>query len=135
MLRMVAEFFFEAIAVIALALQRLAFHLLPRRRPLLREFRAWDGANNEFILIYVGYSEKLDCFSKSYLNGFKRRGAYVIFVTNFPQFDFQSIDSSLVDVYIDNRGQGWDFAQYKTASEYVMERFGGGRASESLSQI
>lgn len=104
--------------------QMLAYRCLPKRREKITELNEWDAQKYRFILVYVGFATAIDDFAKNYLRDFKERGAYVVFVTNNPTFKQPADASAWMDVFIDNGNQGWDFAQYKTATKYLMDRLG-----------
>lgn len=76
--------------------------------------------NGNFIFLFVCFAQTFDESIKTILSTSKKNGGYNIVVNNHPEFDKIFI-CNLVDVYIDNRNIGWDFALYKKGAEYIYK--------------
>jgi hypothetical protein len=74
---------------------------------------------HQFIFIYGSIEPRIGESSTNILSAIKGLGGYVILVTNASNYIFDDKAKTLADVFIDNKDTGWDFSQYKRASEYI----------------
>lgn len=74
---------------------------------------------HKFIFIYGSIEPKIGESSANILSVVKELGGYIVLVTNARNYVFDEIAKSFADVFIDNKDTGWDFSQYKRASQYI----------------
>jgi hypothetical protein len=86
---------------------------------------------NKFIFIYASIEPKISESSLNILNVVKELGGYIILVTNLSNYDFNEQSKPMCDVFINNKDRGWDFSQYKLASNYIYNNL----AEENFSKV
>lgn len=100
-------------------IQKLIWRLKLKNRKKINEIIKFDLKKHKYILIYVGFKNKFDNSDLALINEHQKKSAYIVYVTNFKEFE-RSEDCS-VDLFINNNNEGWDFAMYKTATLYLLE--------------
>ena len=106
---------------IIIGIQKVIHYLKPKKNKEYFEFHKFQSSQYQYILIYVGFKNQLDIFDFSLISDHRKNSAYIIYVSNHADLDL-SYDSP-VDLFIKNNNEGWDFAMYKTATQYVLENF------------
>lgn len=99
--------------------QKLIWRFKLKKRKKINENIKFDLKKHKYILIYVGFKKKFDNSDLALINEHQKKSAYIVYVTNFKEFE-RSEDCS-VDLFINNNNEGWDFAMYKTATLYLLE--------------
>jgi hypothetical protein len=87
-------------------------------KPAIIEINDYSD-DHKFIFIYGSIEPRIGESSTNILSTVKDLGGYVILVTNSSQYIFDDKAKTLADVFIDNKDTGWDFSQYKRASQYI----------------
>ena len=87
-------------------------------KPKVTEINKYSD-KHQFILIYASIEAQIGESSINILTTVKHLGGYIILITNSSNYKLDEAAKILVDVFIDNRDTGWDFSQYKRASQYI----------------
>jgi len=74
---------------------------------------------HQFIFIYASIESQVGESSLNILSEVRKLGGYIILVTNSSNYLLSESARNLVDVFINNNDTGWDFSQYKRASQYI----------------
>ena len=80
------------------------------------------SANHKFIFIYASIEPAIGESSQNILSVVRELGGYIILVTNSSNYIFDKKTQKLIDVFIDNKNTGWDFSEYKRASQYIYRK-------------
>lgn len=86
---------------------------------------------HKFIFIYASVEPTMSQSSSNVLTVIKELGGYVVLVTNYSKYTFTDKSKSMVDVFINNKNRGWDFSQYKIASNYIYKNI----ANENYTKV
>ena len=108
-----------AIQASVIFIQKFVYCFKPKRIKKIIEKVKFDNKKNKYILIYVGNQNKFDRNDLALINTHKKKSAYIVYVTNFNDFD--DYEDCPVDVFINNNNVGWDFSMYKTATLYLLK--------------
>jgi hypothetical protein len=87
-------------------------------KPEIVEINQYSN-EHKFIFIYASIESQAGESSQNILGAVKQLGGYVILVTNSSNYILSESVRSSVDIFIDNKNTGWDFSQYKRASQYI----------------
>ena len=86
---------------------------------------------HKFIFIYASIEPTISQSSSNVLNVIKELGGYIVLITNSSKYTLTDKSKSLVDVFINNKDRGWDFSQYKIASNYIYKNL----ANENYTKV
>jgi hypothetical protein len=87
-------------------------------KPKIVEIKKYS-AEHKFIFIYASIEPQVGESSQNILSTVKQLGGYTILITNSSNYILSEDSRRLIDVFIDNKDTGWDFSQYKRASQYI----------------
>lgn len=104
--------------------QLLKWRLFPKKARSITELNAFDRAKYRFILIYASFQQRPNANAVALLSLFRKKGAYIVFVTNHPNPKKEEVSDEVVDVFIDNNSHGRDIGQFRTATLYIQEKYG-----------
>ena len=88
-------------------------------KPSLIEINEYS--KHKFIFIYASIESTISESSLHVINKVKSLGGYIILITNSSKYNFNEKARQAADVFIDNKDTGWDFSEYKIASNYVYK--------------
>ncbi|WP_430227297.1 hypothetical protein [Paraburkholderia tropica] len=110
--------------LVTIRYQLLKWRLFPKKARSITELNAFDLAKHRFILIYASFQQYPNANAKALLSVFRKKGAYIVFVTNHPNPKKGEVSDEVVDVFIDNNSHGRDIGQFRTATLYIQGKYG-----------
>lgn len=108
----------------------ISFAKLIFTKPEIIKIKEYSN-EHKFIFIYASIEATISQSSLNVLNVIKELGGYIVLITNSSKYTLTDKSKSLVDVFINNKDRGWDFSQYKIASNYIYKNL----ANENYTKV